>query len=186
MLRYLLLLCSSAAILVVLSVLYIAPERLNPQGGQNDSCFSEPLQPVFNGSGMVVSGHHTFCDNVVHDAAIYLYLHEAGGTDSPSSLIFRYADDPNTSPPTIEWKDAHTISISVGDVVQITRLIEFVDGIRIDYDIGREKFHRDAWGSHVRKLKYIFAALAFSLILLAISFVLSIKAIVKNGRGGVR
>ena len=172
----------AVAILTALPLLYLVSERLDPQGGSNSSCISEPLPPVSNGSGIIVSGHHTVCDNIVHDSAIYLYLHKAGGADTPSSLIFRYADDPSTALPKMEWKDNNSVLISVGDVVQVTKLVESFDGINIRYSIGREQIPREAWGLNVRHLEYLFALLVAVLVTAVVSGAFLIKSIIRDRR----
>jgi hypothetical protein len=181
-LKYLWLLSCVVTILAALPILYFGLIKLDPQGAQNGSCFSEPLPPTLNGRGMVASGHHTFCDDIIHDSAVYIYLHKAGDADAPNSLIFRYADDGTTAPAKIEWKDANTLSIAVGAVLQVTKLVESVDGVAIRYAIGREPVPREAWDADVRHLEYFLGFLIAVLVLAALSGALVIKSIAGDRR----
>jgi hypothetical protein len=162
--KYIALLISVLIIFGMLCYFYILPDRLDPQGVGSASCFVDEFPVIPNGNGMLASAHHTLCDDVVHDSAIYVFVYKSGGSESPHSLVFRYADYPTVAPPKIEWVDKSTLSISVGDVSQVTKMLTFVEGVKIVYSIGKEEYPRDAWQKHVDTLK-IFSALVFVLML---------------------
>ena len=126
-------------ILAILFYFYLLPGLLDPQGDVRSGCIRDDLPTISNGAGMVVSGHHTYCDDVVHDSAVYVYLHKQEDAESRSTLIFRYADKPDVSDPRFEWNDHSTLSISVGDVIQISKMTSSKDGIKINYSIGKEE-----------------------------------------------
>ncbi len=172
-LKYFALAICATCILAILPVLYLLPRQFDPQGRANGSCFVNALPVVANGAGMSVTGHHTICDNMIHTSAIFVYLHKSGEPDSSRSLIFRYADDPLVAPPKIKWVNASTVSVSVGNVSQVTKQVSSLDGIHIVYSIGKEEFSREAWersGYDLRLLEVgLFAA---TLTLLALCWFL--------------
>jgi hypothetical protein len=163
-LKYFTLMMAVVLILVMLSFFYILPDRLDPQGRSSASCNNEALLSLLNSAGMIVTAHYTLCDDVVHDSAIYVYVHKSEEPESRQTLVFRYADYPTVAPPKIEWIDNSTLFISVGDVSQITKMLTDVEGVKIVYTIGKEEYPRDAWQKHIDKLK-LSAAFIFALML---------------------
>jgi hypothetical protein len=147
------------------------PGRLDPQGEVNRSCFSEALPSVPGVNGMLVSGHETYCDSFIHDSATYVYLHRAGAKDGSGNLILRYGDHYGAASrsPVIQWTDASTLSVSLGRVGLITKMVSVVDGVRIVYSVAGEDYPRSDWAAHVHDEKVIALSVsAFELALLAL------------------
>jgi hypothetical protein len=161
--------------IAALSFLYFLQARLDPQGNAGGGCIVEPISSIPNQSGtMVVSTRRTVCDDVVHDSAVYVYLHKPRESHDSKSLILRYADDFRSGSPTIIWLDDSHLSIATGDVTLITKMISELSNINIVYAVGRESIPRSAWQAQVRDMELIavgliiFMTTALSLIAILI------------------
>jgi hypothetical protein len=128
-------------------VTYRLSSILDPQGEGNSSCIREPLASASNGQGLVISSHHTFCDNFIHDSAVYVYLRKTNELEGRRSLIFRYVDKPLEPLPNIRWINSKSVSILVKDIVQATKLVKLHDGVSINYDISHADFPSETWQS---------------------------------------
>ena len=162
--KYFILLISVLIILGMLFFFYILPDKFDPLGGGSESCITKQLPTIASSAGMVVSGQQTLCDDVVHDSAIYVHVHKSGEVESRRSLVFRYADYPSVDPPEIKWNNDSTLLISVGNVSQVTKMITFIDGVKIVYTVGNEEYPREAWQNHINNLK-LFSVFVFVLML---------------------
>jgi hypothetical protein len=97
-----------------------------------------------------------------------VYLHPAGDREGGGSLILRYEEDYPGALPIVKWLGADTLSISVGSVSGITKLVSSLYGVHIIYAVGKELHPRSEWVIRARNLKLITAGVAiFDLVLLA-------------------
>lgn len=168
-LKYFALIVTGMCMLVTIAILYYrVPAWIDPQGESNGSCDSQAIPSISNRRDMIVSGHYTVCDNIIHNSAFYIYLHRSGEPENSQSLVFRYADDPTTPGPQISWRDPITVSISVGNVIQITKLVRQLDGINVVYSIGKQELGQDVWMSWVRTSEVIGLVLLVMLGLMAV------------------
>ena len=170
--QYLALTICIIVMLGMLYFLYLVPDRLDPQGANSGSCFQEALPTAANQTGLIVSAHRTYCDDFLHDSAVYVYLHRAGEPERRGSLVFRYGDYPNVASPKFEWTSNSELSISVGDVVQVTKMLSSVDGVRIVYSIGKEEYPRERWKEFTLELKAIAAIVV--ILMLGMAYVCKI------------
>lgn len=139
------------AVIVILAFLfsallyvgYVWYQSLDPQGEATDNCEKVELPSVPNGAGMVVTAHNTACSGYAGSSAIYVYVHKVGEVESSDSLVFRYFESSSEGPPKIEWTNSNALRISVGEVSEVTKQLNSMDGVAISYAIGGEEFPRD-------------------------------------------
>jgi hypothetical protein len=121
---------------------YLDPQGIAPKDMNAESCFSAALPDVAGGDGLVVSGHHTYCDNFIHDSAVYVYLHRVNEPADRRHLVFRYSDYAWLPEPKIRWTGTSALYISVGPVVEVTKEVSSMEGVRITYSIKSEQYSR--------------------------------------------
>ncbi len=133
-----------------------------------ESCFSTVLPNVAGGDGFIVSGHHTYCDDIIHDSAVYVYLHRATESDDRRHLVFRYADNFLVPEPKIVWTGKSTLSISVGPVVAVTKEVSSLEGVRITYSVKREQYPRSDMEADTHEMELLVGGVLLFGILMAI------------------
>lgn len=153
-----------AVFLTLLFFLLSVPRKLDPQGEAVFGCHVDEFSPIPNGQGLVVTGHATGCDNFIHDSAVYLYLHGENERPGSEALIFRYADE-GIEVPVVTWINDSELSISIGKVVLISKIIDHARGVKIDYTIGKELYPGESWNEEIRKTKR-FGAILFGLLII--------------------
>ncbi len=166
-------------VLVTLVVFFRLPALFDPQGGNNGSCFDDALGQISNGSGMIVSGHYTLCDDYFHSSGVYLYLHGSAEPDRRENLILRYSNDCcGGARPKIAWHGAGALTIAIGNVDQVTKLVPSLRGVHIDYAVGSEAVPRSAWPDHIHHIQ----VLAVGLVALDIALIFLSRAILRSVR----
>jgi hypothetical protein len=186
--RYSALAVCAICILGILAFFCRLPTAMDPQGGESDGCINEELPAVSNGAGMVATGHETWCDDVfVHDGATYIYVHRSGKGESRKSLVFRFGNSVDYGvqyePPRLEWGDKSTLHISVGTVEDVTKQVNFIDGVRISYSIGKEEYLREDWDRSLEQLKHIAEGMLVALVALTCVCVILVRSIINARRG---
>jgi hypothetical protein len=123
-------------------------DRLDPQGGGSSLCTKTELPVISNGEGWVVSEHHTICDAFGGGAATYVYVHSVNKSESRRSLVFSFLNSYSDNYkqlilPKIVWTNNSTLQISVDHLVQVTKQLDRIAGIKIIYVIGKTDYSRN-------------------------------------------
>jgi hypothetical protein len=183
LLKYFALALCVICLLISLFFLYRFPGYLDPQGGGEDgSCFSLALPAIPNGSGLVVSGHHTMCDDIIHSSAVYVYLRRSGEVDDSRHLIFRYLHEDGEAEPRATWTSKSTLSISVGTVVLVSKAVPSLEGVSISYAVKHEKYPRSDEERETRTLKIV----AVGFFILGVAMITLCVIIIRSLRRGSR
>ena len=118
------------------------------------------FSPVPNGSGLVATGHVTYCGwFIIHGyGTTYIYVHKDGAQDGRNSLVFRYSDFDHVDPPEITWSDKSSLHISVHALGEVTKQVATIDDVKIDYSIGTTDVPAgdlERWRMHVALLSAV-------------------------------
>ena len=162
----------SLSILAGFAVLFVLTNvliTLDPQGDVTRDCdVYDDLGSVPNGTGLIVTAHDLVCTyGIIHanDARTFVYVHKVGTPDDRNSLVLRYENsDGNYDPPQMVWNDARNLHISAKRVGEVTKEIDFIEGVKISYSIDIEETPR---GESFRSEARFAAILATVLIFLA-------------------
>lgn len=143
--------------LLMLSVLGLVLCRLgnliNPQGEASSSCIIEKIGPTANQAGVSVYGHITYCDDLIHQSTVYLYLSRSYPVEDKVDLVVRYEFDPRNPPPHVEWVSSSAVNISIGDIIQLTKLEKVHLGVSLDIGLRREERPQSEWDATVLRLE---------------------------------
>jgi hypothetical protein len=144
--RYTVLTASIVGIAVVLLLLFRFFSPLDSLGQTDARCDTRGEFPsVPNGTGMVATGHSTGCTIALLSTEFtsYVYVHKAGEKDSAKSLVFRFYESPEFFDyPKIVWSDDSNLHISISEVAEVTKQLNFIDAVKISYSVGKEAFSR--------------------------------------------
>jgi hypothetical protein len=128
----------SIVLICSLYINYAWFESLDPQGGDSAWCDSVKLPSVPNGSGVVVTAQNTVCSGFGGNSPIYVHIHKLNENENRENLVFRYFD--KVDPLNIQWTSGTTVLISVNHVSQITKQLNAMEGVNIDYAIGSQDY----------------------------------------------
>lgn len=173
---YLLLSASGVGVAIILIVLYANLRPLDALGEASDNCVVDDFSPVPNGSGLVATGHVTFCGwFIVHgDDTTYVYVHKDGTKDGRDSLVFRYSNFGHLDPPEITWSDKANLHISVPAVGEVTKQIATIDGVKILYSIGTTDVpvgDLERWRMHIALLSAVLLAFLTAISVITVKYI---------------
>jgi hypothetical protein len=131
----------------VLALVFVLRKALNdgdPKEGETDCGVAREYAPsIPNGAGKLAIAHITDEDcDLAHSDVTFVHVRKLGEGDTRRSLVFKYEGDVGSYFPEMEWTDKSTLHISVGNISEVMKQVDSVDGVKIVYAIGREEIPR--------------------------------------------
>jgi hypothetical protein len=131
-------LLATVVLILILFLLAFWNFMQDPQGESTDACTTEEQLPVWNISrSMVVTSHETVCNGFGGNMAFYVYIHKSTEQESSQTLVFRYSEIPSAEPPQIRWPNENAVNIEVREVGRISKQLDQIDGVKINYTVGK-------------------------------------------------
>jgi len=126
-------------LLLVLVFKYHHENIIDPQGGPSPWCDDLKNEPIKFSNGYSVLVHTTYCTTLGTDVGTYVQVYKTTEKPSRESLVFRFSPFESFEPH-VEWVSSTHLKIFVEHLSQITKQNKSINGIEIEYVIGKQDY----------------------------------------------